>query len=495
MATVPYLRRPQVGTRPETPRRIVPRTAVPEVLGAAAQGLADLAQVREREVARVDEIRANEAEVNYRRAVDDLLLNPQTGALHQSGSKALEAAETMRGRLAQSRSEVAAGLTSDRQRLAFEARAAQMEQDAMRRLDAHAGNEVQKLDDASHEALVLGDREAVAEAARTGDMASADAAIARMSNRIALYGDRKGADPEAVKVARKTARSEARALQIGALLDANRVEAAATIFSAHKDELLAAQRAKVESVLTEARDRSVTAQLATQVLAKASTQTEANAMIADLPIERRKGVRQLVEAEFDAVDRARKSDQETSYLAAANLVDAKVGTPARAAVPAALWESLTVEQRNALERRATAPANDNVKWFEFYALTPAQRGKLTAAEFQTKYWSRFDEDHRSRAEKLYRDSVSDPDGTGASSAGILTNNQRVLSTLVSMHLVTKPKQSDWTDADYEFAAVFEQQAEARIVAHEAENGRKATAAEKQQILTQLGWDLSPLKRR
>lgn len=497
MARVPVLNAPTVQATPR-PSRLpaaesfgVDQRAVQTVAG----GLANVAEAVERETMRLDEIRANEAEVQFRARVDRAWADPKDGLAHQRGTRAVEGLDPFRDRLRTSMSEVEAGLATERQKALFRLRADRIARDADVRAGAHVGDEVRAVDAESHRALLAADEEAVGGAARVGDAVGAEAAIRRMSERVALYGDRNGATPEAIAQARRAIVSAGRMRQVDALVSAGRVEDAATLLKDRGGELLAEDRAKVEAALVEAQERSAIVTAADRILATATSATEANELVGNLPLELRAPVRKYVEAEYAAQEEAQKRDQEQAYIESTNMVDAAPNRPAREVVPVRLWQQLTVAQREALENRATAPANDNKAWFAFYSLTPEARAKLTPAEFQTKYWSRFDSAHRSRAETMYQSATTDASGTGGGAAGIMTDSERIRATLVSMHLVSQPVQRDWTDADYQFATTFEMEADRRIRAEEANRGRRLTASEKQDIITTTGWQMAPVNVR
>lgn len=499
MPRVPVLNRPQVQTRPlsgvDAPLSAF--TGPAPALAQAAQGLGQVAQLVEREAIRADEMRVEQAEAQYRARVDGLMVDPKTGILNQRGTNAIEGLDPFRDRLTATASEITASLGSARQKALFQARAERIRRDADVRAADFVGNEMQRGYDAAHTANLQRDRDDIARLAAAGDMAGVDATVKQMDERIALYGDNTGLAPEAIQQARTEAVSHARALQILTLVDRGRMDAADAMASQYGERLTAKDRETVGKVVAEGKARVQVQSIASRILDEAKgSATAAYEMSRDIEdADLRSAVRKVVKAEYDARDEARKTDQETIYLAATNAVDANPGRPVRSVIPASEWEAMSLPQREALERRAEAPTNNNKRWFEFYSLTPQERAKLTPAEFETKYWSTFDTAHRSRAETMFKDAQSDPSGTGFATGGIMTDNERVMGALVGMHLVSDPERSQWSTDDFRLAAQFEAEADVRIRTFEGETGRKATATEKQHIITALGWEMSPVNVR
>lgn len=499
MPRVPVLNRPQVQTRPlsgvDAPLSAF--TGPAPALAQAAQGLGQVAQLVEREAIRADEMRVEQAEAQYRARVDGLMVDPKTGILNQRGTNAIEGLDPFRDRLTATASDITATLSTDRQRELFQARAERIRRDADVRAQDFVGGEIQRGYDAAHKANLQRDRDDIARLAAAGDMAGVDATVAQMDARIALYGDNTGTAPEAIQQARQVAVSQARTLQILTLVDRGRMDAADALASQYGARLTADDRATVEKVVAEGRARAQVQTIASRILDEAKgSATAAYEMSRDIEDPAlRTAVRKVVTAEYDARDAARKTDQENIYLAATNRVDAAPGVPVRSVIPASEWEAMSLTQREALERRAEAPTNNNKRWFEFYSMTPQERGKLTPAEFQTRYWSTFDTAHRSRAEGMFKDAQADKAGAGFATGGIMTDNERVMGALVGMHLVSDPERSQWGTDDFRLAAQFEQEADVRIRTFEGETGRKATATEKQRIITALGWEMSPVNVR
>lgn len=499
MPTVPRLTAPQVGTRPLPTPGVSPAAEAPfaGALGQVAQGLADVSAIYQRERQRVDEIRVNEADVQLRAVQQRLLYDPKTGVLQQRGLKAQAAGDGVASAWQKAVDAIEAGLSTAEQRALFRRRAQQVGVDLSARVMAHTGAELRRVDEETHRTLLAQEYEAVGAAAVDEQSGEVSTIVNRIRERVALYGDRNGMAPEAIQDAVTRATSEARVLQIQTLVKAGRVDEARLAAVEWSDQLTPADREAIQGPLAEAAQRSVVTRAAARILAEANGSAQAAyemvREIADL--DQRAAVRKYVEAEFAAADEARRRDEDTRYVAATNLVDANPGRLPREVIDPVEWNRLTLPQREALERRASTPVNNDKRWLEFWRMDPPALAKLTQAEFETRYWSTFDPAHRSRAEAMYREAKQDPTGASPKTYALITDRERVTNTLAGMRLVSSPLAKNWTEEDARVAAGFEQEAEVRIQAFEAAKGKPATPVEKQQIITALGWEQAPRNGR
>lgn len=493
MPVIPRLRNTSVARRPEQAIASVPAAQGAAVaLGTAANVAADVARIAERERDRADEIRVNAAEVEGRAAFDRALLDPKEGILQQRGTRAIEAQDGYEDRVTRSLADIEGSLTSERQRMLFRRQAERLKAEAGARVSAHVGGEMRAVDEESHKALLDAEQNAIARAARTGDAAAVDAAIGRQRDLVVLYGDRNGLAPEAIQQAKVEIVSRGRALQIGSALNGRRVEEARALFAQHGGDLTEADRAKVAGALQEAGEYHDAVREAEGILSKAQSASEANALLGDVPLALRKDVRTLVMAEFDAREKAVKLDAEAAYERGARAIDAAPGALAREVVAPTDWAAMTVEQRNALENRTTAPQNDDRAWHRFRNLSAKDLAELTPAAFQSQYWAKFDASRRTKAESMYDEARKDPAGSGPGWSSVVTDRERIQNALVEFHLVRSAKASDWKDADLRTAADFEQEVDAAVRAWERDNGKKADPEIKQRLIVQRALARTPL---
>jgi hypothetical protein len=414
---VPRLRRPQVRRSP-APSALPPSNAalgVAGTLGAAAQVVGMI----ERQRMELDEIRANDADLKYRARVDGILLDPKDGLLQQAGTKAIEAFDGYEDRIEQARSEVEAELTSDRQRLLFSRQAERIAVDAGRRAQAHVGQEVRRLDEQTHSALVSQELDTVARLTRAGDAAGVDAAIARQRERVVLFGDRNGLAPDAIAQAKVEAVSHARSLQIATLIDTERVPAARELFAQHADALTAKDRAALEKELEQGGIRERAQKAEDRIMAAAAGDAAAARRAArEEPSEIRDEVVQRVNARLREADDERQAAEKKLFDEALATVER---TGSVAGIPTSQWTALAEVRgaREALTSRARQvaegiePVQKWDRWAAFLKSTPAELAKLDPMRDLRPH---LDNSHFDRALAIVTEAKGG--GSGGGNAGV-----------------------------------------------------------------------------
>jgi len=491
MATIPRLVGPQVRATPE-PSRLAPVSTYagvdPTAPRAIAQGLASVADALQRERERLDTIRVNEAEVELTARVDEALSGQEKGILNQRGGRAIEGLDPFRESLRRSISDVESRLSTDRQREVFRQRATQFAAAADKRATAYALGESRRLDAETHTALLQRDERALAEVAKAGDDAAASATIAQMVERTRAFGERNGHAPEAIAEAVTNLQSAGRATQVLALVNAGTDESlqqASDLFAKYRTEMTPETRAKVQEPLQEARERRAVVTAAERILAAkdADPEVSTEALLRDVPLEVRADVRRFVNGELDARTKERRERVGTMLLEDANRVEAGRGTPARSLVDPTRWREYTIEQRQALERLADAQRGDGEGkqsdrvWLDFYLMAPSDLAKMPRDEFVTRYWSKFDRSHRTRAEEMWKAAQGGP-ATGAG-RGLYSPAQRTERVYQTM-FQEGPDKKDW---DAEQFAAFEDAADLAVrQASETKGGKPLTDAELNDVL-------------
>lgn len=171
--------------------------------------------------------------------------------------------------------------------------------------------------------------------------------------------------------------------------------------------------------------------------------------------------------------------QKDNYLAAASLLD-KAGSDAdpKAVIPG--FDTLSAEQRAALGRRFSSEQSPTAH-HEFYALAPTQVADLDRAEFETKYWSRFDREHRRKAESYWQAAV-DAQRSGKDEAfkSIRGDKDMITTALRKNKLVAASGEIKGGEA--ELAQRFEDYIDDRFKTFAHENRRNPKDEEKQAII-------------
>ena len=171
--------------------------------------------------------------------------------------------------------------------------------------------------------------------------------------------------------------------------------------------------------------------------------------------------------------------QKDSYLAAASMLD-KAGSDAdpKAVVPG--FDTLSPEQRAALGRRFSNEQSPTAH-HEFYALSPDQVAGLDRAEFETKYWSRFDADHRRKAEVYWKASIDAQRGGKDEAFKSIRGDKDMITTALRKNKIV-PASGDLKGVDAELAQRFEDYIDDRFKTFAHENKRNPKDEEKQKII-------------
>ena len=225
---------------PEPSRVEVPRVAqIAGAVGATAQGLDAFARERDR----LDDIRVQEAEVQYRTDIADLFQG-ENGLLAKRGTQAAEAWDGVTDGLRTKGAAAEATLSTDRQRTLFARRQEALSQDAAGRARLYVDGELRRTHAEQFNALNAMDVNRV-----SANPDVAETAIREADERVALYGQSNGtADAEATRQ-RQAMRSGLRTAQITTLADAGDIDAATEAFETHSADVQGADRQRVERAL------------------------------------------------------------------------------------------------------------------------------------------------------------------------------------------------------------------------------------------------------
>jgi len=134
---------------------------------------------------------------------------------------------------------------------------------------------------------------------------------------------------------------------------------------------------------------------------------------------------------MDEQKRAKAADDAKRFEELSVAIEHAPGRRARDVVGMSTWTSLTQSERNALDRRASILAGQNVNhnsaaWIEFNLLSPEKMGNLSQPDFINKYWSRLSPEKRDKALSMYSKAVNkDPE-----SFSLFTEKEIIMRELV-----------------------------------------------------------------
>ena len=205
------------------------------------------------------------------------------------------------------------------------------------------------------------------------------------------------------------------------------------------------------------------------------------------PDLRRETLQQVRQKQSDA-NASLQDSQNDAWLSATEYVKASPGQDPKRSIPTTLWNRLTLEQQNSLSKFKDNPVNDSKAWLDFLDLPPTTISSMSRAEFESRYWSKFDESHRGRAETMWL-AAKDAKGNSMHLTNTITYKDMLESTAITAGLLPAKKPSGGYNKDQaERFARLEQAAAIAIEDFEiTELGgkRKATNQEKQNVIDNL----------
>lgn len=488
MPVAPRLTNQQVRTAPLRGVAASPAAFAPEtgVLDVATRTFDAVQQMQERERQRADEVVVAQSEVALRRAMTGVLYDPKKGAMLRQGLDAQKAPDDARAAFRSAASDLESKLSTPAQRDAFRLIAQRHEVDMDRQVTSHAGNEFQRVNDETYQALTESELSDIT--ARATDPGWVDGAVSRLRTETARYADRAGWTPEMVERQVETLTSNARSRQVAALVDAGAIDQASNLLTTKSDQFTGEDRAKAQTLVSGAKEQQAVVSTAYRILRTAAgDQSKAEEMLADVPLESRGAVRKYVNAEYDAIDEAQRRKADADYDVAGDKVENGTGRTARERVGETLWQSLSTERRSALDRRmeqrtgaAVANGADASVWRDFYLMPPAEMAKLSRADFDAKYYTRLDPSHQDRALDLYKKAQSDPGAKGPVGAGIMSD-QQMLSRMFSEVFQADPE----AKASAKAFSDYENQVNVHVLAESNEKGRALGDAEKRRVMLEV----------
>lgn len=496
MPVVPRLASRQVATAPLPGARLSP-DAPAAAFGVPAtvdlSGPTKLAAgILEEERAKADQVALLDADNQLATLQSDL----ETQAQQRRGRDALGATEEIQRQWQARASQIGQGLTSDRQRLAFQQRLAARGQSLYATVERHAAGEAEQYDQDQTTAAVGNRVDAAVKDPTTAPQAAAEAGAI-----IADYGTRHGWAPEQITAKRAAATSRVHAAALSELLAGGQDLAAQAYYDAHQDALVGDDAVRAQSALQEGAARGAAQREADRITGAAPTLTAALEQARGLTDPR---VRELTETRirqfFSDRAAAARDASEARMLRATNLVEQQ---GAIAAVPPTLWNDLTLGERSALRAYAdrlhqgTPIQTDQPTWYrlmrqatgidpdakpgetphpreevqrEFADLNLLTlRGKLSDADFQQL--------------ATLQASIRRGDGKADEALNSFgTQDQVITSTLKAAGIDPTPKPG--TDAARQVDA-FRQAVSGEAIRLQRETGKKVTTEQLQQLVDDL----------
>ena len=198
-----------------------------------------------------------------------------------------------------------------------------------------------------------------------------------------------------------------------------------------------------------------------------------------------------LEHKYSQDEASKTLTQKNLFLDSSNRVDKHPGTPARDLIPPATWTQLSLEQKNALENRAEAPAaNDSKAWLTFMTMRPDSLAKMDKADFEV-YWSKFDREHRSRAESMWNSAreAGDKAALDPKLTSVINAHEQLVNSLKASKLIDPNKGvGRYSEKEAVFLAEISNAAAKKVEEFELTHlggKRKSTYDERQKIYDDL----------
>lgn len=279
---------------------------------------------------------------------EGLALYGPDGALQKKGEDAFGLPEKVSAAYTKKASEVAAKLTTDEQRQAFERVRVQRQSAIMRAVYQHVGGEIESYHkEQSARGIDLATQHAIANAS---DLVTVGEDLGKVDTLV--HDAMKGSSPEAVQAALLQARTNIHLGVIDRFVANDQEMAAKTYYEGVRDQIDGRKYSQVEKLLEEGGLRAKSQRVSDQILEQATSEKQALEMVRELTgddAKLRDEVEQRVLHGF-AVKKAATSEQhENDMKEAAQILDAGRGY---SAIPARIRSSLSVGEMSQLRSYA-----------------------------------------------------------------------------------------------------------------------------------------------
>lgn len=457
-------------------------------LGQAAQGLIQNAiQIEDKERQKANQLAVLEADQKLSALETRLLYDKDSGAMNVKGKDSFGLPDTVMPSYDKEVDVILNGLANDDQKNAFKRSVMARRGDIDRQLQRHISREGMQYEDQLTQSYIANEQNAALK--NFHDEGRVGLSIDRMRASITQYADRNGLPQEYVKQKIQETESQTYSSVISKILDGGDDLAAKAYYEKYQDRLTGQDQQKVAKLL-EAGTLAGESQRQSDSLWDKSGEDLGMAMqkaekIRD-PKLRDETMRRLRQKQNDK-QASIKAAEDNNFMAASEYVKDNPAADPKDSMPVSQWESLTLQQQQALRKYTNNPQNDDKKWMDFFDKSPQELAGMSRADFEQKYWVHFDSSHRTRAEKMWKDAsdgIENPDVTNA-----VTFKNRVSNTLRLSGMIDQTKTlSKLNDKEAQLFRQMEQEAASRLEdfeKNELAGKRKATGQEVQKILDDM----------
>lgn len=426
------------------------------------------------------------------------LLHGPTGALNKRGKDAFGTPDEVSKVWNKQTAEIEKNLANNDQRAAFMKARASRQQDVNSQLQRHVSSETRKYDDEVTTSFVNNERNAAG--TNYLDNERINRSINRQGNTLIDYANRNGKGQEWIDEKTLDASSKTHMLVMGRMLANGEDQFAEQYYKTSAKGMTGDDRKDIERALEQGRTLGQAQRIALDVSSRVPNMGLAQEEIDKMglhPKVKEKAMdmtRERYAIRERAEDKARGDTYEEYAYALRSVGQQGALSEFNRIQQDPRYVDLNESQRVALDRTynevssAKTRANDNKAWLDFLELSSGEITALSRADFETQFWSKFDDARQRRAEHIW-DATRKQNDRDPKVTSTLSFNHRVENTLRTSGLVPADKEkSKFSKEEASNYARFEQSA-ARAVENfeltELQGKRKATGEEIQKIIDPL----------
>ncbi len=425
MPEVPRYGRPRVQQAPLPGLRLSPEAPVANFQPAiqAAQGLLqDRIKVEQEQLEKANALKMSEErrflnEWEYKNVYD-----PTTGAINKVGRNALGIHETLGKDYKTFIDEREKTLVGADQKAAFRAMAEARFDHIMRWAQGHVGTQTRVLEEAEFGASVESSKERA-----SVDNATIPLELAIIRDNVMKRSESLGWKQEQTGQELRNQETDLHSRVIGKMLATGRDSDASAYFKKIEGRIDPDVATKIQVHLQEGQLRGDAQRETDKIMTSSGPlkdysagtgavvlpsppETLGQALEAARKIEKldlRAQVEGRVKQRWAEQEVVKEAAQSKRYEDLALLIDQNPGRPPRDLIPAELYnnpELLPTKYRDALMKREPKAENDDQAWLDFLdssRVNPMEVANMTRGRFEAYYWSKFDDEHRRRAESIW----------------------------------------------------------------------------------------------
>lgn len=498
MPRVPELGLPNLVPERLPDAQFTPNAPLTAFGGGAADRTVDLRGVQrtmvnlyQEKAAQANQVAVLDADNRLQKLQDDLLNDPQNGALNKLGKDSFETPTTVRTKWESGVSDITASLNNDVQKDAFMRMAQSRGYQVHEAVQRHVSEQMKVYDTDQTTAFVEGQTKNGIAAYQNPDQV--DQSIKMAQAALADHAKRNGLPPEWTTQKQADVESTIRAGVVQRMLTGEPdtgpdYDGAQAYYDQHKDQIQGPEKTSAIKSLEEGGIRSASKKAADEILSKPGiTRDEALDLAGKI---KEAGVSDMTASRIEAYFLRKKQAVDDARTQTMNTVtDIVERTHSRDSVPPQLWAGLDNAQHEAIDARieklhkGIEPATDWKFYYDQKALasSEATRAQFLATDLYTTGRNRL---ANAQFDDLIntQDALRKGDDKAADLGGYRTSAQVVHDTLVEAHI--DPLAREGSD-DAAKTTLFHREVDQQVAEFNRENGRKATAKDVQEIADRL----------